>query len=114
MADKSDKIRLPKKVSETLRALYGIVDSRVSWAQLVIAMRALGYNDEGRSGTHIAFVRTDRCRWSNVGGAHLSLAKNHQGHQVGAAIGKSKDWGRRLKTQGITWELIQEHYQLSG
>jgi hypothetical protein len=86
----------------------------VSWEELVRAMNALGYQDEGRGGSHGVFLRTDNCRWRTEAlpkAKNIQLAKYHGGSRKGAPRGKTLDWGTRLEQRGLTWNFFRQWYR---
>lgn len=106
--------KLNKRVWETFRSIFGKSHSLVSWEELVRAMNAIGYQDEGRGGSHGVFLRTDGCRWRTEAlpkAKNIQLAKYHGGSRKGAPRGKTLDWGTRLEQRGLTWGFFRQWYR---
>ncbi|KAI8717462.1 hypothetical protein NCS52_00822100 [Fusarium sp. LHS14.1] len=106
--------KLNKRVWKTFRSIFGKNDSLVSWEELVRAMNAIGYQDEGRGGSHGVFLRTDNCRWRTEAlpkAKNIQLAKYHGGGRKGAPRGKTLDWGTRLAQRGFTWSFFRKWYR---
>ncbi|KAJ4194805.1 hypothetical protein NW755_002223 [Fusarium falciforme] len=106
--------KLNKRVWETFRSIFGKSHSLVSWEELVRAMNAIGYQDEGRGGSHGVFLRTDNCRWRTEAlpkAKNIQLAKYHGGSRKGAPRGKTLDWGTRLEQRGLTWNFFRQWYR---
>lgn len=106
--------KLNKRVWETFRSIFGKSNSLVSWEELVRAMNAIGYQDEGRGGSHGVFLRTDNCRWRTEAlpkAKNIQLAKYHGGSRKGAPRGKTLDWGTRLEQRGLTWNFFRQWYR---
>ncbi|KAJ4243941.1 hypothetical protein NW757_010873 [Fusarium falciforme] len=106
--------KLNKRVWETFRSIFGKSHSLVSWEELVRAMNAIGYQDEGRGGSHGVFLRTDNCRWRTEAlpkAKNIQLAKYHGGSRKGAPRGKTLDWGTRLEQRGLTWNIFRQWYR---
>lgn len=106
--------KLNKRVWETFRSIFGKSNSLVSWEELVRAMNAIGYQDEGRGGSHGVFLRTDNCRWRTEAlpkAKNIQLAKYHGGSRKGAPRGKTLDWGTRLEQRGLTWSFFRQWYR---
>ncbi|EEU38948.1 uncharacterized protein NECHADRAFT_43044 [Fusarium vanettenii 77-13-4] len=106
--------KLNKRVWKTFRSIFGKSDSLVSWEELVRAMNAIGYQDEGRGGSHGVFLRTDNCRWRTEAlpkAKNIQLAKYHGGGRKGAPRGKTLDWGTRLAQRGFTWSFFRQWYR---
>ncbi|RSL63069.1 hypothetical protein CEP54_005434 [Fusarium duplospermum] len=101
--------KLKKRVWETFRRLFGKSNSLVSWEELVRALNAIGYEDEGRGGSHAVFTRGRFCRWEEKylpKAKHIQLSKFHGGSRKGAPRRKTLDWGMRLEERGLTWGVF--------
>ncbi|KAJ4312330.1 hypothetical protein N0V84_009991 [Fusarium piperis] len=106
--------KLNKRIWETFKSIFGKSHSLVSWEELVRAMNAIGYQDEGRGGSHGVFLRTDNCRWRTEAlpkAKNIQLAKYHGGSRKGAPRGKTLDWGTRLEQRGLTWGFFKQWYR---
>ncbi|KPM37338.1 hypothetical protein AK830_g9219 [Neonectria ditissima] len=113
-SDGRPKTPLNKRVWETLLSLYGRTDSPVTYGELARALNYMGYQDEGRGGSHGVFTWTPTCRWPREAlpkGRNIQIAKNHEGERKAVARGKAKDWGFRLQERGMTWEFVKKWYQ---
>ncbi|KAL7794385.1 hypothetical protein V8C37DRAFT_415239 [Trichoderma ceciliae] len=106
---------MKKREWATLEAIYGIhgsANAAVSYAQVKAAMSALGYEEVGRGGSRMIYVRQDG-RWPHNAlprGENLQLARTHGRERAAAAKGKSRDWGRRLCERGLTFDFIKQWY----
>ncbi|KAH6889296.1 hypothetical protein B0T10DRAFT_404384 [Thelonectria olida] len=108
------KTELHKSIWETFMGIYGVTKTKVSWSDLVKAMRSLGYQDEGRGGSHGVFTRTLGCPWPEdalPSGRNIQLAKNHEGERRGADWRKTKDWGFRLRERGLNFDFVKAWFQ---
>ncbi|KAL7948703.1 hypothetical protein V8C42DRAFT_362320 [Trichoderma barbatum] len=106
---------IKKREWTTLEAIYGIhgsANSGVLYAQLRATMGALGYEEVGRGGSHMSYIRQDG-RWPHYvlpRGENVQLARTHGRERAAAAKGKSRDWGRRLCERGLTFDFIKQWY----
>ncbi|KAH6609846.1 hypothetical protein Trco_003192 [Trichoderma cornu-damae] len=106
---------IKKREWATLEAIYGIhgsANAAVSYAQVRAAMGALGYEEVGRGGSHMSYVRQDG-RWPHAAlprGENIQLARTHGRERAAAAKGKARDWGRRLCERGLTFDFIKQWY----
>ncbi|KAF4458621.1 hypothetical protein FALBO_14645 [Fusarium albosuccineum] len=105
---------LNKRIWNTFKCIFGQTGEMTSWSDVVRAMNAIGYQDEGRGGSHGVFLRTENCRWPAnqlPNGKNLQLSKYHGGSQANAPRGKTKDWGTRLALRGLTWGFLKQWYR---
>ncbi|PNP59573.1 hypothetical protein THARTR1_00746 [Trichoderma harzianum] len=106
---------IKKRDWATLEAVYNIhgsANAAVSYAQLKLAMGALGYKEDPSGGSHMRFVRQDG-RWPHdvlPKGENVIVARTHGGERAAAAKGKAMDWGRRFAERDLTFEFIQQWY----
>ncbi|RFU74329.1 hypothetical protein TARUN_7956 [Trichoderma arundinaceum] len=113
--DGRPKNAMKKREWATLEAIYGIhgsANAAVSYAQMRSAMNALGYEEVGRGGSHMNYVRQDG-RWPHNAlprGENIQVARTHGRERAAAAKGKSRDWGRRLCERGLTFDFIKQWY----
>lgn len=113
--DGRPKSIIKKREWATLEAIYGIhgsANAAVSYTQLRSTMGALGYEEVGRGGSHMSYIRQDG-RWPHGAlprGENIQLARTHGRDRAAAAKGKSRDWGRRLCERGLTLDFIKQWY----
>ncbi|KAJ4855850.1 hypothetical protein T069G_09218 [Trichoderma breve] len=106
---------IKKRDWATLEAVYnvhGSANAAVSYAQLKLAMVALGYKEDPSGGSHMRFVRQNG-RWPHdvlPKGENVIIARTHRGEHAAAAKGKAMDWGRRFCERGLTFDFIQQWY----
>ncbi|OPB40423.1 hypothetical protein A0O28_0005020 [Trichoderma guizhouense] len=106
---------IKKRDWATLEAVYNIhgsANAAVSYAQLKLAMVAMGYKEDPSGGSHMRFVRQNG-RWPHdvlPKGENVIIARTHGGEHAAAAKGKAMDWGRRFCERGLTFEFIQQWY----
>ncbi|KAH0522702.1 hypothetical protein TsFJ059_006506 [Trichoderma semiorbis] len=106
---------IKKRDWATLEAVYNIhgsANAAVSYAQLKLAMVALGYKEDPSGGSHMRFVRLNG-RWPHdvlPKGENVIIARTHGGEHAAAAKGKAMDWGRRFCERGLTFDFIQQWY----
>ncbi|KAK4072116.1 hypothetical protein Trihar35433_4180 [Trichoderma harzianum] len=106
---------IKKRDWATLEAVYNIhgsANAAVSYAQLKLAMVALGYKEDPSGGSHMRFVRQNG-RWPHdvlPKGENVIIARTHGGEHAAAAKGKAMDWGRRFCERGLTFDFIQQWY----
>ncbi|RSL76536.1 hypothetical protein BHE90_005124 [Fusarium euwallaceae] len=106
--------KLKKRVWETFRRLLGKSNALVSWEELSRALGAIGYEEEGRGGSHAVFTRTRWVRWGEESlpkAKHIQLSKFHGGSRKGAPRRKTLDWGMRLGERGFTWGFFRQWYR---
>ncbi|KAM6487579.1 hypothetical protein HDV62DRAFT_157786 [Trichoderma sp. SZMC 28011] len=106
---------IKKRDWATLAAVYNIhgsANAAVSYAQLKLAMVAMGYKEDPSGGSHMRFVRQNG-RWPHdvlPKGENVIIARTHGGEHAAAAKGKAMDWGRRFCERGLTFDFIQQWY----
>ncbi|KAM5354282.1 hypothetical protein ACJ41O_000932 [Fusarium nematophilum] len=107
--------QLNKAAWTTWRSILHTNDKKLTWGDVVRAMNAIGYQDEGRGGSHGVFLRTDACRWRKDDlpkGKTLHVARHHGGSKQGAAPrGKAQNWGNMLMFRGLTWDFFKRWYR---
>lgn len=104
-----------KKLQDAAFAFLGDGDRQapcaVSQTHLATLLSRLGYEEKTRNGSHVTFVKSDRCDFPNLGKDSITLFMIHGKRNTKADREKVRQWRSTLEKRGITMESINERFQ---